>query len=311
MRPVELIEGTDVVEYPVVQATLTQRYTARALQFIEQNADRPFLLYLPHAMPHKPLAASETFYKQSGAGLYGDVIAELDDSVGQVLDKLAALGLDERTLVMFLSDNGPWFGGSSGGLRGMKSLTWEGGLRVPGIIRWPGRVPAGNVIAEPCGTIDVLPTLLNLAGVPLPGNRTIDGRDLLPVLTGEGSYPQRPLFSMRGNQLMSVRAGRFKLHYRAAGESRFPPGQTDWIDPRAPDGVTLLAQFEQYQPIAYPGLRSGDEAVDRMLIDLENDPAEQHNVAARYPDVVGRLSAAFRRMQSEFDAEMAEAANQN
>lgn len=311
MRPVELIEGTDVVEYPVVQATLTQRYTARALQFIEQNADRPFLLYLPHAMPHKPLAASENFYKQSGAGLYGDVIAELDDSVGQVLDKLAALGLDERTLVMFLSDNGPWFGGSSGGLRGMKSLTWEGGLRVPGIIRWPGRVPAGNVIAEPCGTIDVFPTLLKLAGVSLPEDRTIDGRDLLPVLTGEGSYPQRPLFSMRGNQLMSVRAGRFKLHYRAAGESRFPPGQTDWIDPRAPDGVTLLAQFEQYQPIAYPGLRSGDEAVDRMLIDLENDPAEQHNVAARHPDVVGRLSAAFRRMQSEFDAEMAEAANQN
>ena len=110
---------------------------------------------------------------------------------------------------------------------------------------------------------------------------------------------------------MSVRAGRFKLHYRATGESRFPPNQTDWIDPRGPDGVTLLAPYEQYQPIAYPGLRSGDESVDRMLIDLEADPAEQHDVAAKYPDVVGRLSATFRRMQAEFDAEMADAANRN
>ena len=311
MRPVELIDGADVIEYPVVQATLTQRYTARALEFIDANANRPFLLYLPHAMPHKPLAASEAFYKQSGAGLYGDVIAELDDSVGQVLDKLQSLGLDERTLVMFLSDNGPWFGGSTGGLRGMKSLTWEGGLRVPGIIRWPGRLPAGTVVSEPCGTIDIFPTLLKLAGVPLPDDRTIDGRDLMPVLTGADSSPERLLFSMRGDQLMSVRAGRFKLHDRAAGESRFPPGQTDWIDPRAPDGVTLLAPCEQYQPIAYPGLRSGDESADRMLFDLKDDPAEQHNVAARYPDVVGRLSAAFRKMQTEFDAEMADAANRD
>ncbi|NQT13850.1 MAG: sulfatase-like hydrolase/transferase, partial [Planctomycetes bacterium] len=115
MRPVELIDGDKVVEYPVVQATLTKRYTERALRFIQESRDRPFFLYFPHAMPHKPLAASEAFYKKSGAGLYGDVIAELDWSVGQILAKLKELGLDEKTLVIFTSDNGPWFGGSSGG----------------------------------------------------------------------------------------------------------------------------------------------------------------------------------------------------
>ena len=128
------------VEYPVVQATLTRRYTERALRFIDRNRDRPFFLYFAHAMPHKPLACSEAFYKKSGAGLYGDVMAELDWSVGQVLARLKDLGLDERTLVVFTSDNGPWYGGSTGGLRGMKSTTWEGGYRVPCIARWPGTI---------------------------------------------------------------------------------------------------------------------------------------------------------------------------
>ena len=145
MRPVRLLEGDAVVEYPIVQATLTRRYTERALRFIEKNRDRPFFLYFAQAMPHKPLACSEAFYKKSGAGLYGDVLAELDWSVGQVLARLKDLGLDSRTLVIFTSDNGPWYGGSTGGLRGMKSTTWEGGYRVPCIVRWPGRLPAGTV----------------------------------------------------------------------------------------------------------------------------------------------------------------------
>ena len=139
------MEGTQVIEYPVVQATLTRRYTERALGFIERSKDRPFFLYLAEAMPHKPLAASEAFYKKSGAGLYGDAVAELDWSVGQVLAKLKELGLDENTLVLFSSDNGPGFGGSSGGLRGMKGAQWEGGYRVPMIARWSGKIPAGQV----------------------------------------------------------------------------------------------------------------------------------------------------------------------
>jgi len=304
MRPVQLLDGPNVGEYPVVQATLTQRYTARALDFLERNAERPFLLYLPHAMPHKPLAASEAYYKQGEAGLYGDVMAELDASVGLVLDKLNALGLDDRTLVIFASDNGAWLGGSTGGLRGMKGQTWEGGLRVPGIFRWPGHLPAGRVVTEPCGTIDVYPTLLKLAGVPVPDDRVIDGRDLLPVLTGTDSYPDRPLFGMQGDQLMTIRAGRFKLHARPPQQQKWIVEGDAWVDPHAPDGVTLLAPFEQARPSAFPGVQTGDPAEPLMLFDLERDPSEQHNVASQYPDVVGRLRLAFQQMQSEFDAEM-------
>jgi len=139
MRPVELWDNEKVIEYPVVQATITRRYTERALAFIDRNKDNPFFLYLPHAMPHKPLAASEAFYKQTGTNLYGDVMAEIDWSVGEIIAKLKKLGLERQTLVFFTSDNGPWYGGSTGGLRGMKGRTWEGGTRVPLIAWWPGR----------------------------------------------------------------------------------------------------------------------------------------------------------------------------
>lgn len=302
MRPVELRENDDRCEYPVVQATLTRRYTERAIDFIERNRDRPFFLYLPHAMPHKPLACSEDYYQQSGNGLYADVMDELDWGIGQVLDRIAALGLDERTFVLFTSDNGPWFGGSTGGLRGMKGASWEGGLRVPAIFRCPGRMPAGQVIDTPCGTIDVLPTILTLAGASLP-DRKLDGVDLLPTLTEGAALPERPLYSMRGNQLATVRDNRFKLHVPVTrdGFARFGD---DWVDPRAPDGVTILAPYEQARPSAYPGVRTGDEPVEMMLFDLQNDPAEQHNVAAQHPDVVARLRAWYDEALAEFPPEI-------
>ena len=160
MRPVRLVEGEKPIEYPLVQATLTRRYTDRAVRFIEANKNRPFFLYFAHAMPHKPLACTEDFYKKSGAGLYGDVMAELDASVGRVLAKLKELNLDERTLVVFTSDNGPWYGGSTGGLRGMKGTSWEGGYRVPCLVRWPGRVPASKVVSAPAVMMDLFPTAL-------------------------------------------------------------------------------------------------------------------------------------------------------
>ncbi|MEQ8785814.1 MAG: sulfatase [Pirellulaceae bacterium] len=289
MRPVQLIENEKVVEYPVVQATLTRRYTERALQFLDKNQDRPFFLYLPHAMPHKPLAASEEFYKRSGAGLYGDVISELDWSVGQVLAKLKELELDEKTLVIFTSDNGPWFGGSSGGLRGMKSRSWDGGLRVPMIARWPGKIPAGQTIGELCGTIDVFPTLLKLADGKPPAGRTIDGRDILPVLTNKAKSPHEALLAMRGADVMTIRDARWKLHLKNPGPSRLLADVENWIDPRGPDGVTLLAPYEQYPPSAYPGAPGGDEPQPMMLFDLNSDPAEQRNVLEQHPDVVARL----------------------
>ncbi|QDU38299.1 Arylsulfatase precursor [Maioricimonas rarisocia] len=300
MRPVELIENGRQVEYPVVQATLTQRYTTRAIDFIRRNRERPFFLYLPHAMPHKPLAASEEFYKQTGTGLYGDVIAELDWSVGQVLSELKTQGLDEQTLVIFTSDNGPWFGGSTGGLRGMKAVTWEGGLRVPAIIRWPGRIPEDVVLDQPCGTIDVLPTVLAAVGLPLPDDRTIDGRSLLPLLEQGDEQSERALFGMRGNQLACVRKGRYKLHVNTPKRTRYMEDASEWIDPRGPDGTTILAPAEQYRPDQYPGLLTGDAPVDMMLFDLEADPGEQHDIAGRFPEVVAELKAEYDAMLEQF-----------
>jgi uncharacterized sulfatase len=301
MHPVELIDGDRVVEYPVVQATLTRRYTERATSFLERNKDRPFFLYLPHAMPHKPLACSESFYQKSGAGLYGDVLAELDWGIGQVLDKLKALDLDGKTLVFFTSDNGPWYGGSAGGLRGMKGQTWEGGLRVPLIARWPGKIPAGQVSQEPAIILDLFPTALAAAGISLPRDRVLDGKNILPLLTGTGHTPHEALFGFRGEQLQTVRSGAWKLHLRPPGPARDKMWKPEerWVDPRRPDGVRLLAPYEQTHPSQFPGVLTGDAVTGLALFDLEQDPAEQHNVADRHPDVVRRLQVIAERQQAE------------
>jgi uncharacterized sulfatase len=292
MRPVRLMKGEKVAEYPLVQATLTDRYTEWALAFIEKNKSKPFFLYFAHVMPHKPLACSEAFYKKSKAGLYGDVMAELDASVGRVLTKLKDLGLDENTLVIFTSDNGPWYGGSTGGLRGMKSTLWEGGYRVPCIVRWPGHTMVGTTIADVATTPDLFPTALAAAGVALPGDRIIDGRSLLPIVSGKGPPPHDVIFSHSGEKIAAVRDKRWKLHLLGA---KSPPLKTDWTDPRAPDGVTILAPYEQYKPSDYPGLRTGDDARVHSLFDLTNDPGEQKDVAAMHPDIVTRLKKEHER----------------
>ena len=233
MRPVRLLEGDKEVEYPIVQATLTRRYTERAVRFIERNRDRPFFLYFAHAMPHKPLACSEAFYKKSGAGLYGDVLAELDWSVGQVLARLKDLGLDERTLILFTSDNGPWFGGSTGGLRGMKSTTWEGGFRVPCIARWPGKLPAGTVRRSPAVTMDLFATALAVAGIPAPQDRVIDGKDLLPLLSGKVDDVHDVIFGQQNRRLATVRDARWKLHVLPAADTPVVTTGDRWVDSRA------------------------------------------------------------------------------
>jgi arylsulfatase A-like enzyme len=291
MHPVELIEGDKVAEYPVVQATLTRRLTDRAVDFIGRNKDRPFFLYLPHCMPHKPLAASEAFYKKSGSGLYGDVIAELDAGIGRLLAKLKECGLAENTLVLFTSDNGPWYGGSTGGLRGMKGRNWEGGLRVPLIARWPGKIPPGQVRDEPAIMMDLFPTALAAAGIAPPKGRKLDGRDLLPVLTSKARSPHEALFSFKGDRLCSVRKGKWKLFVARPGpvkEKVWKPDE-EWIDPRRPDGVRLLAPFEQAHPSQFPGVLTGDPVRTVGLFDLEADRAEQHNVADEHPEVVREL----------------------
>jgi len=301
MRPVQLVENEKVVEYPVLQATLTKRYTQRAIDFIEGSAksDRPFFLYLPYTMPHKPLAASEDFYTpDTPDDLYADVIRELDFSIGKIFQKIRQLGLDNDTMIIFTSDNGPWYGGSTGGLRGMKSRTWDGGLRVPMIARWPGKIPAGIVNDSPVGSIDVFPTILKAAGLEVPKDRIIDGIDIWPLLTSErAESPHEAIFGMQGSNISTIRSGKWKLHVRTPGS--VPELVDNWVDPRGPDGITIIAPYEQGQPIDYPGVIGGDKATNLMLFDLEADPAEQHNVSKQHPDVVKRLKTIYEKILTQ------------
>ena len=295
MHPVELIDGEKVVEFPIDQTTVTRRYTERALKFISANEDQPFFLYFPHAMPHKPLAASPEFYKKTGTNLYGDTIAELDWSVGQILAKLKELDIDDRTAVFFSSDNGPWYGGSSGGLRGMKAQWWEGGIRVPLIARLPGKIPAGHVSDQPAIIMDVFVTAAKIAGLELPEDVVYDGRDILPLLTSDAKSPHEALFSYR-DRVRSVRAGDWKLH--VAGTPGPDGRPTNWVDPRAPNGKTIIAQTEQPGPDEFPGVKTGDRSRQPALFNLSDDPSEQTNVADTHPEVVARLLKQAAQMQA-------------
>ncbi|HET6225279.1 MAG TPA: sulfatase [Bacteroidia bacterium] len=290
MRPVILMENEKTIEYPVVQATLTQRYTEASLEFIEKNKNHPFFLYLPQAMPHKPLAVSEQFYTpETKNDLYADALRELDWSVGQVMKKVKDLGLEGNTIILFLSDNGPWFGGSTGGLRGMKSQNWEGGIRVPFIARWKNHLPAGLTNTQPVGIIDIFPTIASLINKPLPSSIVFDGKDISTLLKDEkAKSPHEFLFSFNTDQLHTVRWGKWKLHIRTPEPYELPEGD-EWIDPRWPDGVTILAPSEQPKANAHPGITTGDQFNGNLLFDLEADPSEQRNVADKYPDIVKRL----------------------
>ncbi|WP_461783361.1 sulfatase family protein [Prosthecobacter sp.] len=303
MRPVQVLEGTEVAEYPVVQATLTTRYAKRAADFIQRNAKKPFFLYFAEAMPHKPLAAAEKNYQKSGAGLYGDALLDLDDSVGEVLDALKQNGVDKNTLILFSSDNGAWFGGSCGGLRGMKGTSWEGGYRVPMIARWPGKIPAGRASRELAVMMDLFATVLAATGAKMPDERVLDGRDLMPVLAGDAKSPHEFVFGHQGPKLVTIRDARWKLHLLPAREMNLKPGADgQWLDPRLPDGVTILAPFEQYNLDAPPGLKTGVKGAKGLLFDLQTDPGEQVDVASKHPDELKRLQAAFDAMNQDVPA---------
>ncbi len=272
--PLPLIAGDDVVALNPDQSQLTTWYTERAVRFIEQNKDRPFFLYVAHTMPHVPLYVSERFRGKSRQGLYGDVIQEIDWSVGQILAVLQRTGQDENTLVLFTSDNGPWLSygnhaGSAGPLREGKGTTWDGGVRVPCIARWPGRIRAGRECAEPAGTMDLLPTFARLADAPLP-ERKIDGRDIWPLLAGDpdARSPHEAYYFYWGAELQAVRAGKWKLH--------LPHEYRSLTGPAGKDG----------QPGGYTSQRCGLE-----LYDLEADIGERRNVAAYHRDVVRRLES--------------------
>jgi arylsulfatase A-like enzyme len=281
--PLPLIEGEKVVEQNPDQTKLTTWYTERAVQFIAKNKERPFFLYVAHNMPHVPLHVSAKFKGKSERGLYGDVIMEIDWSVGQILAALKENGIDERTLVLFTSDNGPWLSygdhaGSAGPLREGKATTWEGGVRMPLIARWPGKIPAGAVCREPAMTIDILPTVAALAGAELPGHK-IDGKDIWALLSGkpDARSPQEAYYFYWDRHLQAVRSGKWKLHL----PHRYP---TLAGKPGGKDG----------KPVAYSGAET-----PLALYDLAKDPGETTNVADKYPEVVERLKALAERARED------------
>jgi arylsulfatase A len=269
-----LLDGEIVIETEPDQSQLVRRYTERATDFIARHADQPFFLEIAHSMPHWPISASDRFRGTSPRGLYGDVIAEVDWSMGQVLDALATHGIDDRTLVLFVSDNGPWlvFGnhaGSAGPLREGKSTSFEGGVRVPAVVRWPGHVPAGSSSGAVLGLADVVPTVAHLTGAKLPDDRTLDGHDAWPVLSGENeaAFADRVWLVHRVGGLEAVRRGRWKLHLPHPYEHIVVPGV---------DGA--------------PGITEQRE-IGLALFDLESDLGETRDVAAEHPDVVAELQA--------------------
>jgi arylsulfatase A-like enzyme len=260
---VPLLRNGEVVEKPADQTTLTARYTAEAVRFIRENRARPFFLYFAHTFPHVPLFASPAFKGRSRAGIYGDTVEELDASVGEVVAALRANNLAERTLVIFSSDNGPWLtqktqGGSAGLLREGKGSTWEGGMRVPGIVWWPGRIRPG-VTSQAASTLDVFPTVLALAGAARPEGVALDGRDLAPVLFQQQTLPPQPFFYYRGEILMAVRLREWKLHFQTQAGYGEPAPKT-------------------HEP--------------PLLYHLGLDPSERFDVAAQHPEVVAELRAA-------------------
>lgn len=303
MVPVRLWDGHEAVEDPVEQRTLTKRYTERAVNFIRAHRDEPFFLYLPHAMPHKPLAVSDDYYTPESPGdLYADVMRELDGSVGAIRQALEDVGVLDDTIVMFMSDNGPHFGGSTGGLKGKKATSWEGGVRVPFIVRYPAGVRAGRVLHTPLWSLDVFPTLLGWVGMASPAGVTIDGDDLGPMLAGK-HQKHRPIFTSHNETLVTVRDGDWKLHLHEPRYLSKRDLNPDYVDPTWPDGVKILAQKEQPKATDYPGVVPERFENPNPLFNLSKDRAESVDLASEHPEVVRRLRAEVERfLQSMPDA---------
>jgi arylsulfatase len=274
--PLRFYEGNepgDVVRTLADQDSLTGVYTRRAVRFIEENRSRPFFLYLPHSMPHVPLGVSSRFRGASAQGKYGDVIMELDWSVGEILGALTRLGIADHTFVVFVSDNGPWlnFGnhaGSAGALREGKGTMWEGGARVPCIIRWPGHCSRGSTSRQLAATMDLLPTIAAACGARLP-SFPIDGVNILPLLSGDPAVaPRDDLYYYYDGELQAVRKRQWKLHF-----------------PHSYRSYAGVAPGNDGHPGTYGSGKTGFE-----LYDLDADPGEQHDLAAEHPGIVAELT---------------------
>ena len=300
MRPVQIIENMDTIEYPVDQRLLTRKYTQKAIEFITADKDKPFFLHLCHSMPHKPLAASDQFFTpETPEDLYSDVIRELDWSVGEIINTLKELGILENTIVIFMSDNGPWYGGSTGGLKGMKATAWEGGIRVPFIISYPEVFPENVKVEVPCWSPDIFPTLLSLADISPSSQSILDGKDITELLKGN-QLIHDPVFSMHNDELMSIRKGDWKLFLRNPGYFR-KIDLAKWTDPRAPDGITVIASPGQATPAQYPGIIPVKTENAIQLYNLKNDPTESNDLSTVNPEKVKELLEDCKKFESSFD----------
>jgi arylsulfatase A-like enzyme len=269
-----LMRNDKIIEQSTDLSTITRRYTEQALAFIKTNKHRPFFLYFAHTYPHVPLFASEKFKQTSKRGLFGDVVEELDWSVGQVMETLRREKLAENTFVFFTSDNGPWLvkglaGGSAGPLKDGKGSTWEGGMREPGIAWWPGGIKAGVTTRELASSLDLYNTCLGLAGVPVPTDRVVDGFDMSPVLFGTGPSKRDVMFYYRGDELSAVRKGTYKAHLRTAA---------GYGEPGKP------LKFESHDP--------------PLLFELGSDPGERFNVATNHPEVIADIQREIEKHRS-------------
>jgi arylsulfatase len=284
MAPSVLLQNTAVIETPVQLDTLTYRYTQQAVNFISRAKAAPFFLFMAHTFPHIPLAVSPSFRGKSGLGLYGDVIQEIDWSVGQVMQALTDNGVANNTLVMFLSDNGPWFQGSPGNLRGRKGSSYEGGVRVPLIAHFPGKIPSGRmrgmfplprVTNSVATTLDLLPTIAALANAPTSSSpHALDGVNIWPLLSGAVTDVPHELFLYFDNwNLQCARLGPWKLH--VARYNSFP-----W----SPDPVAGFYNL----PIV------------PELYNLERDPQESYDAAPEHPDIVADISARIQKALPTF-----------
>jgi len=281
MTPRPLLHNTTQIEEPAVLETLTPRYTEQAVKFIEASRTSPFFLYMPHTFPHIPLAASSRFRGKSLLGLYGDVVEEIDWSVGEVLSALRRTGVDSNTLVMFSSDNGPWYQGSAGALRGRKGSTYEGGVREPFLARFPGRIPKRTVCNGVSGTVDILPTVAKLTSAPLP-QAPLDGIDIWPLLTGaRPSIEREALLYFDDWNLQCARWGKWKLHFARYNTMAYNP---------APAGGRVNLALRPPE-----------------LYDLERDPMESYDAAAANPETVRLIQARVDRLLATFPEQVKKA----
>jgi arylsulfatase A len=274
MTPRVLMRDTRVIEQPAVLETLTPRYTEEARRFIEKSKAGPFFLYMPHTFPHIPLAASPRFRGKSAEGLYGDVVEEIDWSVGEVFHTLERNDLDRNTLVMFSSDNGPWYQGSPGKLRGRKNSTYEGGIREPFLARWPGAIPAGHVSNALASMMDVFPTTARLCGAALPP-KPLDGIDIWPLLAGQKDSIERPPLLYFDNwDLQCARWMNWKLHIARHNTAPYTPA------PPSDRHSFLLPKPELYN--------------------LATDPDESYDVAGKNPQIVSQIQDKIAEMLKTF-----------